>query len=45
MYFFAEGKNDGEGKGGSFARGQSIWMIICKVLVNLDDHFQEAGPS
>ena len=28
--FFAEEKNNREGKRGSFARGWSIWMIICK---------------
>ena len=54
-FFFAEEKNNREGKGGSFARGRSIQMIICKRLVDpydhlqepvhLDDHLQEAGPS
>ena len=28
--FFAEEKNGGEGKGGSFARGRSIWMIFVR---------------
>ena len=38
MFFFAEENNNGEGKGGSFARGQSIQMIICKGPVYPDDH-------
>jgi len=43
--FFAKEKNNGEGKGGSFARGQSIQMIICKRPVDRDDHLQEVVPS
>ena len=43
--FFAEENNNGEGKGGSFARGRSIRMIICKRPVNPDGHLQEACPS
>ena len=35
--FFVQ-KNNREGKGGSFARGRSIQMIICKRLVDPDDH-------
>ena len=31
--------------GWSFARGRSIWMIICKKPVHPDDHLQKAGPS
>ena len=38
---FAEEKNNWEGKGGSFTRGQSIRMIFCKRLVHLDDHLQD----
>ena len=37
-FFFAKEKNNGEGKGGLFARGHSFQMIICKRLVNPDDH-------
>ena len=37
-------KGDG-GYGRSFARGQSLQMIICKKSVPLDDHLQEAGTS
>ena len=44
-YVFVEEKNNREGKGGSVARGRSIQMIICKRLVNPDDHLQEAGQS
>ena len=37
--FFAEEKNNREGKeGGSFARARSIQMIICKRLVDPDEH-------
>ena len=43
--FFAEEKNNREGKAGSFARGWSIWMIICRGAVHPDDHLQGAGPS
>ena len=35
--FFAEEKNNPKGRE-SFARGRSIWMIICKRPVFLDDH-------
>ena len=42
---FVEEKNNGEGKGGSFARGGSSQMIICKRPVDPEDHLQEAGPS
>ena len=38
--FFAEEKNNGEGKGGSFARSRSIRIIISKRLVDPDDHFK-----
>ena len=50
-----EEKMNREGKGGwylekdpsrwSFARGLSIWMIICKRPVHQDDHLQETCPS
>ena len=43
MLFFAEEKNKGEG--GSFVRGWSIWMIICKRLVRSEDHLQEVVAS
>ena len=33
-----------KGKGGSFAKGRSIRMIICKRPAYLDDHLQEASP-
>ena len=33
-----------DSSGWSFARGWSIWMIICKRQVHPDDHLQEAGP-
>ena len=42
-FFFAEEKNKGEG--GSFVRGWSIWMIICKRLVRSEDHLQEVVAS
>ena len=41
--FFAGKKNSG--KGGSFARGWSMQMIIFKRSVLLDDCLQEASPS
>ena len=43
--FFAEMKKREEGKGGSFASGWSIRIIICKRTVYLDNHLQEAGPT
>ena len=38
--FFAEEKNNGEGKGGSFARSWSIRIFISKRPVDPDDHFK-----
>ena len=43
--FFVERKNNVEGKGGSFARGRSIPMIICNGQVDPEDYLQEAGQS
>ena len=45
IFLFVDEKNNREGKGGSFLRGQLIQKIICKRPVDLNDHLQEAGQS
>ena len=43
--FFAEEKNNGEEKGGSFARDWSIQMIVFKRPFHPDENLQKAGPT